>query len=201
MWWVWLWLWIIFSGCEGVLLLLTRTGCARVAPGSLSANQSPVWCQSDQSQPGLAHKTRSRAGDEGKNKSRLRAGAGLSRPHHHWDWATLAAITPGEVVTNICLFVCLFVCLSRMWHVWCVMCDVMNRTLTVLCSKDTGCLKKNARLRLEAYNSSLEAAVGACRDIFGFLRFSAFIWAQEVQDSVHGSLRKSCLKRATLPWK
>ena len=65
----------------------------------------------------------------------------------------------------------------------------------------TGCLKKNARLRLEAYNSSLEAAVGACRDIFGFLRFSAFIWAQEVQDSVHGSLRKSCLKRATLPWK
>ena len=28
----------------------------------------------------------------------------------------------------------------------------------------TGCLKKNARLRLEAYNSSLEAAVGACNN-------------------------------------
>ena len=44
---------------------------------------------------------------------------------------------------------------------------------------NTGCLKKNARLRLEAYISSLEAAIGTCRDIFGFLRFSAFIWAQE----------------------
>ena len=39
----------------------------------------------------------------------------------------------------------------------------------------TGCLKKNARLRLEAYNSSLEAAIGTCRDIFRILRFSAFI--------------------------
>ena len=42
--------------------------------------------------------------------------------------------------------------------------------------------QKNARLRLEAYNSSLEAAIGTCRDIFRILRFSAFIWAQEVQD-------------------
>ena len=55
--------------------------------------------------------------------------------------------------------------------------------------------EKNARLRLETYNSSLEAAVGACRDIFGFPRFSAFILAQEVHD---GSLRKLSLKRATL---
>ena len=35
--------------------------------------------------------------------------------------------------------------------------------------------QKNARLRLEAYNSSFEATIGTCRDIFGFLRFSAFI--------------------------
>ena len=35
--------------------------------------------------------------------------------------------------------------------------------------------QKNAWLRLEAYNSSLEAADGACRDIFGCHRFSAFI--------------------------
>ena len=46
------------------------------------------------------------------------------------------------------------------------------------------------KIRLEAYNSSLEAVIGACRDIFGFLRFSAFISFQEVQDSLHGSLRK-----------
>ena len=42
-------------------------------------------------------------------------------------------------------------------------------------SVHTGCPKKNARLRLEAYNSSLGAANGTCRTIFGFLRFSAFI--------------------------
>ena len=42
-------------------------------------------------------------------------------------------------------------------------------------NNNTGCLKKNARLRLEAYNSSLQAVVGTCRDIFGILRFSAFI--------------------------
>ena len=35
--------------------------------------------------------------------------------------------------------------------------------------------QKNARLRLEAYNFSLGAAMGTCRAIFGFLRFSAFI--------------------------
>ena len=46
-----------------------------MAPVSLSANQITVSCQSDQSQPGLAHQTRSRAGDEGKNKSRLRVTA------------------------------------------------------------------------------------------------------------------------------
>ena len=33
------------------------------------------------------------------------------------------------------------------------------------------------------------------------VRFSAFNWAQEVQDSVHGTLRKSHFKRATLKWK
>ena len=62
-------------------------------------------------------------------------------------------------------------------------------------------LDKFVLLRLKAYNSSLEAAIGTCRTIFGFLRFSALIWAQEVQDFVHGTLRKLCLKRATLKWK
>ena len=42
------------------------------------------------------------------------------------------------------------------------------------------------------------AYTNACRDIFGFLWFSALIWDQEVQDSVHRSMRKSRLKRATL---
>ena len=65
----------------------------------------------------------------------------------------------------------------------------------------TGCPKKNARLRLETNNFSLEGAIGICKTIFGFLRFSAFIWAQEVQNSVHWSLKKLCLKRATLTWK
>ena len=36
-------------------------------------------------------------------------------------------------------------------------------------------LDKFVLLRLKAYNSSLEAAIGTCRTIFGFLRFSAFI--------------------------
>ena len=36
-------------------------------------------------------------------------------------------------------------------------------------------LNKFVLLRLEAYNSGLEAGIGTCRDIFGFLRFSAFI--------------------------
>ena len=62
-------------------------------------------------------------------------------------------------------------------------------------------LNKMVLLCLEAYNSGLEACIGTCRDIVGFLRFSAFIWAQEVQNSVHWSLRKLCLKRATLTWK
>ena len=35
--------------------------------------------------------------------------------------------------------------------------------------------QKNARLRLEANNSSLEAAIGTYKTIFGYLRFSAFI--------------------------
>ena len=65
----------------------------------------------------------------------------------------------------------------------------------------TGCPKKNARLRLEANNSSLEGVIGICKTIFGFLRFSAFIWAQEVQDLVNGTWRKSHFKRATLTWK
>ena len=41
-------------------------------------------------------------------------------------------------------------------------------------------LNKFVLLHLEAYTSSLEAANGICRDTFGFLRFPAFIWAQEV---------------------
>ena len=40
-------------------------------------------------------------------------------------------------------------------------------------------LNKMALLCLEAYISGLEAAIGTCRDIFGFLRFSAFILTQE----------------------
>ena len=36
-------------------------------------------------------------------------------------------------------------------------------------------LNKFVLLRLEAYKSGLEAGIGTCRDIFGFLRFSAFI--------------------------
>ena len=36
-------------------------------------------------------------------------------------------------------------------------------------------LNKFVLLCLEAYNSGLEAGIGTCRDIFGFLRFSAFI--------------------------
>ena len=61
--------------------------------------------------------------------------------------------------------------------------------------------QKNARLRLEANNSSLEAAIGTYKTIFGYLRFSAFIWAQEFQDLVHGTWRKSHFKRHTLTWK
>ena len=34
----------------------------------------------------------------------------------------------------------------------------------------------------------MEAAIGTCREIFGIFRLSAFIGAQDVQDSVHGSL-------------
>ena len=52
----------------------------------------------------------------------------------------------------------------------------------------TGCLKKNACLRLEAYNSSLEAAIETCRDISGFLRFSVFTWAQDVPQRAESSV-------------
>ena len=62
-------------------------------------------------------------------------------------------------------------------------------------------LNKMVLLCSKAYNFSLEAVIGTCRDIFGFLRSSVFIWTQEVQNSVHGSLRKFCLKRTTLTWK
>ena len=62
----------------------------------------------------------------------------------------------------------------------------------------TGCPKKNALLSLKAYNSGLEAAIGASRDSFGILWLWAFIWDQEVQDYVKASLRKSHLKLATL---
>ena len=47
--------------------------------------------------------------------------------------------------------------------------------------KGTGCPKKNARLRLEAYNSSLGAAIGTWKTIFGFLRFSAFFEPKKSQ--------------------
>ena len=59
----------------------------------------------------------------------------------------------------------------------------------------TGCLKKKARLRLEAHNSSLEAAIGTCRDILDSLGSQLSF---EPKKSVHGSLKKSSLKRATL---
>ena len=36
-------------------------------------------------------------------------------------------------------------------------------------------LNKMVLLCLEAYNSGLEAGIGTCRDIVGFLRISAFI--------------------------
>ena len=62
-------------------------------------------------------------------------------------------------------------------------------------------LNKFVLLRWVARNSSLEADIGTYRDIVGFLRSSAFIWTQEVQNSVHGSQGKLCLKRATLTWK
>ena len=47
---------------------------------------------------------------------------------------------------------------------------------------------KNARLRLDAYNSSLGAAIGTYR-------------TQEVQDTINGTPRKSHYKRATLTLK
>ena len=62
----------------------------------------------------------------------------------------------------------------------------------------TGCPKKNALLSFKAYNSGLEAAIGTSRDSFGILRLSAFFWDQEVQDYLKASLRKTCLKLATL---
>ena len=52
---------------------------------------------------------------------------------------------------------------------------VYTSPVRIKVAESTGCLKKNAPLRLEAYNSSMEAAFGTCRDIFGFLRYSAFI--------------------------
>ena len=64
--------------------------------------------------------------------------------------------------------------------------------------ENTGCPKKNALLSLKAYNSGLEAAIGAGRDSFGILWLWAFIWDQEVQDYVKASLRKTRLKLATL---
>ena len=53
-------------------------------------------------------------------------------------------------------------------------------------------------LRLEAYNSGLEACIGTFRDIFGFLRFSAFIWTQEQDHFTLKWMRKLRLKLGTL---
>ena len=39
----------------------------------------------------------------------------------------------------------------------------------------TGCPRKNARLSLKAYNSSLEVAIGTSRDSFEILKLTAFI--------------------------
>ena len=66
------------------------------------------------------------------------------------------------------------------------------------CFPHTGCPKKNDLLSLKAYNFGLEAAIWASRDSFGILRLWAFIWDQELQDYVKASLRKMCLKLATL---
>ena len=102
-----------FSECEGVLLL-TGTGCASEPEWLLSpsrpirarcsasvTNHSPAW---------LTPATRASAGDEGKNKSRLRAGAGLSRLSlaHRGYTGRHYAPGPREVVTTICC-----VCQSR----------------------------------------------------------------------------------------
>ena len=86
---------------------------ARVAPGSVSSNQSSERRLSDQSEPG----TRARAGDtEGKNKSRLRAGAST---HHHWEGRHWPPLHKGRSSST---FVCLFVS-----DVTRVMCDVVSR--------------------------------------------------------------------------
>ena len=56
--------------------------------------------------------------------------------------------------------------------------ECTQRSLTLVISQINGLYRvsqKNARLRLEANNSSLEGAIGTCKIIFRFLRFSAFI--------------------------
>ena len=55
-----------------------------------------------------------------------------------------------------------------------------------------------ALLCLEAYNSGLEAAIGTCRNIFGFLRFSAIILTQEQDHFTFKWMRKLRLKLGTL---
>ena len=52
-------------------------------------------------------------------------------------------------------------------------------------------------LGLNAYISSLEAVISKSWDIIEILVSLVFIWAQEVQDYVKASLRKSRLKRPT----
>ena len=52
-------------------------------------------------------------------------------------------------------------------------------------------------LGLNAYISGLEAVIPKSWDSFEILMSWAFIWAQEVQDYVKESLRKSRLKRPT----
>ena len=94
MWWVWLWL--------GIISLSARVCCCSQGPVVLRS-PSGSWLPLDQSEPGVAWvwpitarpgspATRARAGDEGKNKSGLRAGAGLSR----LSWAHTTTETRGR---------------------------------------------------------------------------------------------------------
>ena len=73
-----------------------------------------------------------------------------------------------------------------------------GKLVIIRLTRPTGCPQKNALLSLKAYNSGLEAAIGASRDSFGIQWLWAFIWDQQVQDYVIVSLRKTRLKLATL---
>ena len=87
---------------------------------------------------------------------------------------------------------------NRNWNcVWPV-CPSLNQTKRTLTLKTTGCPRKNALLTLEAPNSGLEASIETCRGSFEIVWFLALIWAQEIHNFVHSSLRKLHLKRAKL---